>query len=118
MKRIIFILLFLLSFIFPQDRIFEFTAEEIQSLYSQIKELQYKDSINTKIIKNLNDQIYDYQNIVKNDSLIISYQKLELGLKDKLIKESKPKWYENKYFYWLYGAGTIIVSSWAVSNVK
>jgi len=118
MKKLIFILFFFISLIFPQNETFSFTAEEIQSLYGQIKELQYKDSLNTKIIENLNSQIYDYKRVIKNDSLIITYQKLELELKDKLIKEVRPKWYENKYIYWLYGAGTVIVSSWAVSNVK
>ena len=115
-KKLIYI--FLLSFAFSQETTFSFTAEEIQSLYGQIRELQHKDSINTKIIDNLNSQIYDYKSVIKNDSLIIAYQKLELELKDKLIKEVKPKWYENKYIYWIYGAGTVIVSSWAVSNVK
>ena len=92
--------------------------EEHLAIYNKIKSYEYSDSLNAEIVLNLESQINDYMSAAKNDSLIIEYQKLELELKDKLIQQVKPKWYENKYIYWIYGAGTVIVSSWAVSNVK
>ena len=109
-------ILFSFSIIFGQDC--PISNEELVSLYNKIKSYQYSDSTNAAIIDNLYAQIEDYRNITKNDSLIIEYQKLELGLKDKLIQQVKPKWYENKYIYWVYGAGTVMISSWVVSNVK
>ena len=63
-----------------------------------------KDSLNNIIVANLESQINDYEIIVKNDSLIKIELEKQINLKDDLIKVIEPKWYENKYLWFSYGA--------------
>jgi len=35
-----------------------------------------------------------------------------------MIKEVKPKWYDNKYIWYSYGVLTMILPIWAVGQVK
>ena len=94
------------------------TKEDVETLYNSINELEYQDSLNVEIINNLNVQITMYKEIVESDSSIIADQKEQIELLEEQIKMIKPKWYDNKYLYWLYGAGTIVISSWGTANVK
>ena len=114
-KKLLLTLL-VISILLPQ-KTYEFTEEEVQTLYAQIQELEFADSTNTKIIENLNSQIYMYIKTIENDSLMFEQYKYKLELKDQLIEEIKPKWYENKYLWFGYGMVTILLSSWVVSNV-
>ena len=114
-KNLISILL-IISILLPQ-KTYEFTEEEVQTLYTQIQTLEFADSTNQKIIENLNEQIYMYIQTVENDSLMFEQYKYKLELKDELIKEIKPKWYEHPYLWFGYGMVTILLSSWVVSNV-
>ena len=88
--------------------------EVIQTLYVSIQELEYKDSTNTKIIENLNSQIYMYIQTTENDSLMIEDYKKQLELKEEMIDLVKPKWHENKYLWFGYGvaltAGSVILA--------
>ena len=52
----ILVFLIVLSFLFPQ-KTYTFTEEEVKSLYTSIQELENADSLNQKIIENLNSQI-------------------------------------------------------------
>ena len=88
--------LLIVSLLFPQ-KTYEFTEEEVKSLYSSIQELEQSDSLNQKIIENLNEQIYIYIQQTEIDSTIIENYKEQLELKDDMIKNIKPKWYDNKY---------------------
>ena len=49
LKKIIGILI-IFSFLIPQQ-IYEFTEEQVQTLYSQIQTLEYADSTNQKMIE-------------------------------------------------------------------
>ena len=55
-KKLVLILL-IVSILLPQQ-VYEFTEEEVKSLYSSIQELENTDSTNQKIIKNLKKQIF------------------------------------------------------------
>ena len=82
--------------------------EVVQTLYVSIQELEHKDSTNTKIIENLDSQIYMY---IQSDSLYksqIKDYKNQLIWKEEMIDLVKPKWYDNKYL-WFFG-GMIITS--------
>jgi membrane-bound ClpP family serine protease len=114
-KNLISILL-IISILLPQ-KTYEFTEEEVQSLYGSIQELEFADSTNQIIIENLNSQIYMYIQTIKNDSLMFEQYEYKLELKDELIKEIKPKWYEHKYLWFANGIITILLSSLVVSNV-
>ena len=99
----IFIISIIFSLIFSQ-KVYTFTEEEVKSLFSSIKELERKDSLNNELIINLENQLKDSELIIKNDSLIVIKLETQLKLKDDLIKLVKPKWYENKYLWFGYGA--------------
>ena len=109
--------LLIVSLLFPQ-KTYEFTEEEVQSLYSSIQELENSDSLNQKIIENLNEQIYMYIQQTEIDSTIIENYKEQLKLNEDLIKEVNPKWHENKYLWFSMGIASMIVPIWAVGQIK
>jgi len=115
-KKLISISL-IFSIIFSQAT-YEFTEEEVQSLYQSIQELEYADSTNQKIIENLNEQIYIYIHQTEIDSTIIENYKEQLELKDEMIKNIKPKWYDNKYLWYSYGILSMLVPIWAIGQLK
>ena len=82
--------------------------EEVIQLFHSIQELEHKDSLNTKVINNLELQIVDYKNINAQNELLIKDYKKQLELSQEMIKLVKPKWYDNKYL-WFFG-GMIITS--------
>ena len=110
-------ILLIISILLPQ-KTYEFTEEEVQSLYTSIQELENSDSSNQKIIENLNEQIYMY---IHSDSLyqsqIEQYEK-QIELQKMMIKEVKPKWYDNKYIWYTYGVLSMILPVWVVGQVK
>ena len=116
MKKILVILL-TIGIIFPQ-KTYEFTEEEVKSLYSSIQELENSDTLNQKIIENLNEQIYMYIQQTEIDSTIIENYKEQLELKDEIIKNIKPKWYDNKYLWYSMGIASMIVPIWGVGQLK
>ena len=89
------------------------SEEETINITNSIKELEFKDSKNTEIISNLNGQIKLYIEQHANDSLLILLnEKKSLLLNDKiklyneLVREVKPKWYENKWLWFTLGVVT------------
>ena len=75
--------------------------------------MEFKDSTNIEIISNLNGQIKLYMEQHANDSLLISLNKHKsvllndkIKLYDELVKQIKPKWYENKWLWFTLGAIT------------
>ena len=114
MKRFIYCLLISLTFLMSQEPCEGTCLSEEQTINitNSLKELEFKDSTNTIIISNLNDQIKLYMEQHANDSLLIdlNVQKSKLldgriKLYDDLVKEIKPKWYENKWLW--FGLGVI-----------
>ena len=115
MKRFIYCLLIRLTFLMSQEPC-EGTClsdEQTVNITNSLKELEHKDSTNTLIIGNLNDQIKLYIEQHANDSLLISLNKEKslllndrIKLYDELIKEVKPKWYENKWLWFTIGVLT------------
>ena len=115
MKRFIYCLLISLTFLMSQEPC-EGTClsdEQTVNITNSLKELEHKDSTNTLIIGNLNDQIKLYIEQHANDSLLISLNKEKslllydrIKLYDELINEVKPKWYENKWLWFTIGIFT------------
>ena len=115
MKRFIYCLLISLTFLMSQEPCEGTCLSEEQTINitNSLKELEHKDSTNTLIISNLNDQVKLYIEQHANDSLLIdlNMQKSKLldnriKLYDELIKEVKPKWYENKWLWFTIGVIT------------
>ena len=113
--RILLILFLICSFLFNQEVCGGtcLSEEEAINITNSIKQLEYKDSTNTLIISNLNDQIKLYMEQHANDSLLISLNEQKsvllnerIKLYNELIKEVKPKWYENKWLWFTIGVMT------------
>ena len=116
MRKFLSILL-TLSFLFPQEPVLLdetgdiqetcegtcFTDDEVQNIELHITELENNDSLNVQIINNLNSQILDYKQLGINDSTVIANYKKQIELKNLMISEIKPKWYDNKYLWFGYG---------------
>ena len=115
MKRILFCLLLSVTLIVSQEPC-EGTClseDEAINLANSLKSLEHRDSTNTIIISNLNEQIKLYIEQHANDSLLISLNKHKsvllndkIKLYDELVKQIKPKWYENKWLWFTLGAIT------------
>ena len=110
-------ILLITSLLFPQ-KTYEFTEEEVKSLYNSIQELENADSTNQKIIENLNEQIYMYIQQTEIDSTIIENYKEQLAIQEEMIKTIKPAWHENKYLWFSMGIVSMIVPIWAVGQIK
>ena len=115
--KLFLVLLLTFSLILPQQT-YEFTEEEVKSLYASIKTLENADSTNQKIIENLNEQIYMYIHQTEIDSQIITNYIEQLKLKEDLIKEIKPKWHENKYLWFSMGILSTLIPIWAIGQIK
>ena len=110
-------LLLIISILLPQ-KTYEFTEEEVQSLYTSIQELENADLNNQKIIENLNEQIYMYIQQTEIDSGIIENYKEQLAIQEDMIDTIKPSWYDNKYLWYSMGIASMIVPIWAVGQIK
>ena len=117
-KLISFLLIF--SLLFPQE-VCEgecYTDEEAQNIELYITKLEQKSSSDSLIINNLNGQLQLYLQQTNIDSTIIENYIEQLKLKEDLIKELKPKWYDNKYLWYSMGVASMIVPIWAVGQIK
>ena len=77
------------------------------------------------MIKEYEIEIQQHENLHRQDSLIVEYQKQEITLLHesvdlhlKLYKTVRPRWYDSKGVWFLTGASVIFASSWVVKNVK
>ena len=117
-KLISFFLIF--SLLFPQE-VCEgecYTDEEAQNIELYITELEQNSSRDSLIINNLNGQLQLYLQQTNIDSTIIENYIEQLKLKEDLIKELKPKWYDNKYLWYSMGIASMIVPIWAAGQIK
>ena len=115
MKRFIYCLLISLTFLMSQEPC-EGTClseDEAINIANSLKSLEHRDSTNTIIISNLNEQIKLYIEQHANDSLLINLNEQKsillnerIKLYNELVKEVKPKWYENKWLWFTLGAIT------------
>ena len=107
MKKIIAIL-FIFTFIFTQETC-EGTClseEESVNITNNIQELQFNLDKQLKINENLNSQIYIYiqqEELNKRRSILLNDK---IKLYNDLVKEVKPKWYENKWLWFSLGVIT------------
>ena len=117
-KLISFLLIF--SLLFPQE-VCEgecYTDEEAQNIELYITELEQTGSRDSLIINNLNEQLQLYLQQTNIDSTIIENYIEQLKLKEDLIKELKPKWYDNKYLWYSMGIVSMIVPIWGIGQIK
>ena len=118
-------LLLIFSFLFSQTIVEEeecFTGSEIQEIELHISTLEQSDSLNVIEINELKSIIQLYKEKDDNNKVWLDLQNKKIDLLDKrillyddLIKEVKPKWYENKWLWFTIGvvttAGTLKLAS-------
>ena len=118
-------LLLIFSFLFPQAIVEEedcFTETEIQEIELHISTLEQSDSLNVIEIDKLKEMIKLYDEKDKNNKIWLDLQfhktKLlneQIDLYNDLVKQVKPKWYENKWLWFTIGvvttAGTLKLAS-------
>ena len=112
-------LAFIISFLFSQTT-YEFTEEEVKVFYNSIQELEFKDSVNTKLIEKLESQIYMYIQLSENDSLLVLKQDEKIALLEEQVelhKQLQPKWWEKPLWF---GSGVvaILVPTWVLGQFK
>ena len=124
MKRFLFILL-TFSFLFSQTIVEEeecFTGSEIQEIELHISTLEQSDSLNVIEIDKLKEMVKLYEEKDKNNKIWLDLQFRKTKLLDEqiklyndLVKQVKPKWYENKWLWFTIGvvttAGTLKLAS-------
>ena len=109
MNKLLTILL-IFSFVFTQE-LCEGTClseEQAKEVFFGLKECEKDNSLNVKIIEKLDSQIYMY---IQNEELLnsqIEDYKIQIKLKEDMIKVVKPKWYENKWIW--FGLGVAFTS--------
>ena len=123
MKNLIKILL-LVGLVFSQEKTFNFTEKEVLGFTKEITDLQVKDSLNTKIINDLNSIIKELEESAQIDSVIVVNKDktiADLEEKSKLIEKKvklvKPSWYENKWLYFTYGVVSVVVPVYLAGQV-
>ena len=73
------------------------SEEETKSIFYNIQETEYKLELCDSLNLNLESQIKDYEILNnKKDTIITEYEK-QIDLKNEIIKEVTPKWWENKW---------------------
>ena len=117
-KLISFFLIF--SLLFPQEPCDGecYTDEEAQNIEAYITELEQKNTSNSSIIKNLEEQLQLYLQQTEIDSGIIANYIEQIALQEELMKELKPAWHENKYLWYSMGIASMIVPIWAIGQIK
>ena len=114
-KKLLTILL-IFSFLFPQAIVEEeecFTETEIQEIELHISTLEQSDSLNVIEINELKEMIKLYEEKDKNNEIWLDLQFRKTKLLDEqislykdLVKQVKPKWYENKWLWFTLGVVT------------
>ena len=109
-----FFILIFLSILFSQET-FTYTEEEVIEIESYITELEVKDSLNILIIKNLENQINNCNDINESNELLIQKKDSltilledQINSYDELVKAVEIKWYD-KLKWILYGVGSGLI---------
>ena len=100
------------------------TEQQIIDLANKIDSLERQDSIKTELIAELKVQLTNYIRLSVQNNLIIDLKNTHIdvqgnliNLQEKYIKVVKKKWTDSKVIWFVAGVATIVVSSWAYSNV-
>lgn len=119
----------------PSDSV-TFSLEEVQKITKKIKMLQETVQIQEEEItvrdkeidlqkleiSKLDSIIFDYKFITRQDSLILSYKNLQIGLLNENLKlwekKAKRPWYESHTFGIIKGIVLVSTSAWVFSLIQ
>ena len=131
MKKIILILL-ALCLVFPMvaqetvtavdstvKEFYPLSKEELKTLAVKVDSLQQANEIKDELIGQFKIQIENYETLAVTDSLLLASKDKHIKTLEEINKLTKPKWWEKyeKWAYYIFGAGSIILGSWVASNV-
>ena len=99
------------------------SKEDAISLTNNIKQLQFEVDSLSKIVSYQDSLVDIYKGkSVEDDSLKVLYKsqiKLsdeQIKLLEKKVKLVKPSWYENKWLYFVYGAGIVGIPAYNIGK--
>ena len=130
MKRIVVIFALMISFSGNTQKTSKpdtcFTKQEILDISYTLDSLNAVITLNDELLKRTNLLNLDLKYIIKLDSMQINYYKIQTAALHKNIeiyvereKYTKPKWYDNKIFYFTSGIfTTILTAKLIVETVK
>ena len=130
MKRIVVIFALMISFNGNTQKTSKpdtcFTKQEILDISYTLDSLNAVITLNDELLKRTNLLNLDLKYIIKLDSMQINYYKIQTAALHKNIeiyvereKYTKPKWYDNKIFYFISGIfTTILTAKLIVETVK
>lgn len=117
-------LLLFVGLLFSQEKTYTFTEEQVLGFTNEIKRLEVKDSLNTIMISDLEKINVKLGDNANTDSTLLSFKDLQIGLLNeeielykRKVKLVKPKWYENKWLYFGYGAFGVSTSVWLTGQL-
>ena len=124
MKKFFIIILLCPLFIKGQMPDTCFTENEIIEISETLDSLYYLDSINNEIISQQETLISELENIVKLDSVEMSYTNKKISFLNDNIKlyierekYLKPKWYDNKVIWFGTGILTTLLTGKMIVEV-
>ena len=86
--------------------------EEIKGIRDNIQKIQSENEVLTKMVS-------EYEKSAKTDSLLLVKKDEQISLLQERVdivenqsKLEKPKWFENKWLYFGYGAAAIIIPTY------
>ena len=111
-SRNIIILISLLFLIVPLYGQQTLSDEEIRGIQTNIQKIQNENEVLTKLVT-------EYEKSTKTDSLLLVKKDEQIALLQERVdiienqsKLEKPKWFENKWLYFTYGAAAIIIPTY------
>ena len=97
---------------------------DLEEVFLAIDTLKQQDSIKTMLINDLNLQLNNYKTLSMQDSTIINFKDVQIGLLNEQIQlyddrlKKVDKWYNKPWVGFVAGCATITLSSWIVHNVS
>ena len=107
--RYLLSLLFLIVPLYGQETL---SDEEIKGISDNIQKIQKEKEVLAKMVS-------EYEKSAKTDSLLLVKKDEQIALLQERVdiaenqaKLEKPKWFENKWMYFTYGAAAIIIPTY------
>lgn len=97
---------------------------DLEEVFLAIDTLEQQDSIKAALIEDLNLQLNNYRTLSLQDSVIINFKDVQIGLLNEQIQlyddrlKKVDKWYNKPWVGFIAGCATITLSSWVVHNVS
>ena len=128
MKKILILVILSISFACMSQTVTKrdtcFTQGEVVKIANKMLEYQHNDSTKTIILNEQSYQIAQYKMLRENDSLIMNSYQQQISLLNERVdiykqfqRDTKKRWYDSKVIWYFAGVGTMVLTSYVLSNV-